>query len=67
MEDELVTFHVIEPGSTGRPTLFEVSMIVELDTRTGLQDCDQESWQHVIGHAKNLVAQHLDRAEIEPA
>ena len=33
MQDELVTFHVIEPGRSSRPTLFEVSMIVEPDTR----------------------------------
>jgi hypothetical protein len=38
-------------------------MIVESDTRSGLQDCDEEAWQHVIGHAKHLVAQHLERAE----
>ena len=62
--EELVTFHVIEPGRSDRPTLFEVSMIVEHDTRTGLQDCDEDAWKHVIGHAKNLVQQHLQR---EPA
>jgi hypothetical protein len=59
MQEELVTFHVIEPGRSDRPTLFEVSMIVETDTRSGLQDCDEESWKQVIGHAKDLVAQHL--------
>ena len=63
MQDELVTFHVIEPGRSSRPTLFEVSMIVEPDTRSGLQDCDEEAWQNVIGHAKLLVHQHLERAE----
>ena len=36
MQDELVTFHVIEPGRSARPTLFEVSMIVETDTRLAL-------------------------------
>jgi hypothetical protein len=65
--DELVTFHVIEPGRSDRPTLFEVSMIVEPDTRTGLQECDEESWKHVIGHAKELVSEHLLRAETEAA
>ena len=67
MQDELVTFHVIEPGRSARPTLFEVSMIVEADTRSGLQECDEDAWQQVIGHAKYLVAQHLDRAETEAA
>ena len=67
MQDELVTFHVIEPGRSDRPTLFEVSMIVEADTRSGLQECDEEAWQQVIGHAKDLVAQHLERAETEAA
>ena len=62
MQDELVTFHVIEPGRSARPTLFEVSMIVESETRSGLQECDEDAWQHVIGHAKYLVAQHLERA-----
>lgn len=65
--DELVTFHVIEPGRSDRPTLFEVSMIVESDTKVGLLDCDEEAWQHVIGHAKDLVHQHLERAETEAA
>lgn len=60
MQEELVTFHVIEPGRSARPTLFEVSMIVDPGTRTGLQDCDAESWKHVIGHAKDLVSQHLE-------
>jgi hypothetical protein len=67
MQDELVTFHVIEPGRGDRPTLFEVSMIVESDTRSSLQDCDADAWKHVIGHAKELVGQHLERAEAEPA
>ena len=67
MQDELVTFHVIEPGRSDRPTLFEVSMIVETETRSGLQDCDEDAWRHVIGHAKNLVSRHLDRAETEAA
>lgn len=67
MQDELVTFHVIEPGRTARPTLFEVSMIVEPETRSALQECDEDAWQHVIGHAKDLVAQHLDRSETEAA
>jgi hypothetical protein len=67
MQDELVTFHVIEPGRTDRPTLFEVSMIVEPDTRCGLQDCDENAWKQVIGHAKSLVHQHLTRAETEAA
>lgn len=67
MLDELVTFHVIEPGRSDRPTLFEVSMIVESDTRDALQACDEDAWKHVIGHAKDLVAQHLDRAETEAA
>ena len=67
MQDELVTFHVIEPGRGERPTLFEVSMIVEPETRTGLQDSDEDSWKHVIGHAKNLGTQHLHRAETEAA
>ena len=65
--DELVTFHVIEPGRSDRPTLFEVSMIVENETRVGLQDCDQDAWKQVIGHAKDLVHQHLERAETEAA
>jgi hypothetical protein len=65
--EELVTFHVIEPGRRDRPTLFEVSMIVEPETRSGLQDCDEDAWKHVIGHAKDLVHEHLDRAETEPA
>ena len=65
--EELVTFHVIEPGRSERPTLFEVSMIVEPETRAGLQDCDEDAWKHVIGHAKDLVHQHLDRAETETA
>jgi hypothetical protein len=65
--DELVTFHVIEPGRSDRPTLFEVSMLVEPDTRSGLQDCDEDAWKHVIGHAKSLVTQHLHRAEAEAA
>ena len=63
MQDELVTFHVIEPGRSDRPTLFEVSMIVETSTRDSLQDCDADAWKHVIGHAKNLVAQHLQSTE----
>jgi hypothetical protein len=63
MQDELVTFHVIEPGRSDRPTLFEVSMIVEDGTRSGLQDCDEDAWKHVIGHAKDLVAQHLQSTE----
>jgi hypothetical protein len=67
MQDELVTFHVIEPGRSDRPTLFEVSMVVEPDTRIALQDCDEDAWKHVIGHAKNLVNQHLLRAETEAA
>ena len=67
MQDELVTFHVIEPGRTDRPTLFEVSMIVEPDTRSGLQGCDEDAWKQVIGHAKSLVHQHLTRAETEAA
>jgi hypothetical protein len=67
MQDELVTFHVIEPGRGDRPTLFEVSMIVELDTRFGLQNCDEDAWKQVIGHAKDLVTQHLHRAETEAA
>ena len=67
MQEELVTFHVIEPGRTDRPTLFEVSMIVEPDTKIGLQDCDEDAWKHVIGHAKDLVHQHLERAETEAA
>lgn len=67
MQEELVTFHVIEPGRTDRPTLFEVSMIIETDMRSGLQDCDEDSWKHVIGHAKDLVAQHLERTEAEAA
>lgn len=65
--DELVTFHVIEPGRSDRPTLFEVSMIVGTGTRAGLQDCDEGAWKEVIGHAKDLVQQHLSRAETEPA
>lgn len=67
MQDELVTFHVIEPGRSDRPTLFEVSMIVDTDTRSSLQDCDEDAWKHVIGHAKDLVTRHLDRAETEAA
>jgi hypothetical protein len=67
MQEELVTFHVIEPGRGDRPTLFEVSMIVETDTRAGLKDCDDDAWRHVIAHAKDLVAQHLSRAETEAA
>jgi hypothetical protein len=67
MQDQLVTFHVIEPGRSSRPTLFEVSMIVETDTRSALQDCDEDAWKHVIGHAKHLVARHLVRAETEAA
>ena len=63
--DELVTFHVIEPGRSDRPTLFEVSMIVEEDTKVGLQDCDEDAWKHVIGHAKHLVSQHLSRVDAE--
>jgi hypothetical protein len=59
MQEELVTFHVIEPGRCDRPTLFEVSMIVETETRSGLQDCDEDAWKQVIGHAKDLVARHL--------
>ncbi|MEA2386148.1 MAG: hypothetical protein QOJ22_322, partial [Thermoleophilaceae bacterium] len=43
------------------------SMIVESDTRDGLQECDEDAWKHVIGHAKDLVMQHLDRAETEAA
>ncbi len=65
MQDELVTFHVIEPGRGDRPTLFEVSMIVDVDTRTNLQGCDEDAWKHVIGHAKDLVTQHLERAGTE--
>ena len=49
MQDELVTFHVIEPGRSSRPTLFEVSMIVEPDTRSGLQDCDEEIQRQAMG------------------
>jgi len=67
MQDQLVTFHVIEPGRSSRPTLFEVSMIVEPETRSALQECDGDAWHYVIGHAKDLVAQHLDRAETEAA
>ena len=67
MQDELVTFHVIEPGRSERPTLFEVSMIVEPDTRRGLQDGDEDAWKHVITHAKNLVTRHLHGAETEAA
>ena len=67
MQEELVTFHVIEPGRGNRPTLFEVSMIVEPDTRTGLKDCDEDSWRQVIGHAKDRVVQPLNRAETEAA
>ena len=67
MQDQLVTFHVIEPGRSSRPTLFEVSMIVETDTRSALQECDEDAWKHVIGHAKDLVARHLVRAETEAA
>jgi hypothetical protein len=67
MHDELVTFHVIEPGRSDRPTLFEVSMIVESDTRAGLQDCDEDAWKDVIRHAKDLVYEHLQRAETEAA
>ena len=67
MQDELVTFHVIEPGRSSRPTLFEVSMIVEPETRLALQECDEDAWKHVIGHAKHLVSQHLERAETEAA
>ena len=67
MQDELVTFHVIEPGRSDRPTLFEVSMIVESDTKAGLQDCDEDAWKQVIGHAKDLVHEHLERAETEAA
>ncbi len=59
MQEELVTFHVIEPGRSARPTLFEVSMIVEPATRTGLQGCDETAWRYVIGHAKELVARHV--------
>ena len=65
--DELVTFHVIEPGRSDRPTLFEVSMIIGHDTRSGLQDADEDAWKEVIRHAKDLVNQHLSRAETEPA
>ena len=65
--DELVTFHVIEPGRSDRPTLFEVSMIVGNSTRSALQECDEGAWKQVIGHAKDLVNQHLSRAETEPA
>ena len=36
--EELITFHVIEPGRSDRATLFEVSMIVDPDTKVGLQD-----------------------------
>ena len=60
MQEELVTFHVIEPGRTDRPTLFEVSMIVEPEMRDELQECHDDAWKYVIGHAKKLVAQHLD-------
>ncbi len=67
MQEELVTFHVIEPGRARRPTLFEVSMIVETETRSGLRECDEDAWKQVIGHAKRLVAQHLQRAETEAA
>lgn len=67
MQEELVTFHVIEPGRGDRPTLFEVSMIVDDVTRCGLQDCDEDMWRHVIGHAKHLVARHLRSAEAEAA
>ena len=67
MQDDLVTFHVIEPGRSSRPTLFEVSMIVEPGTRTGLQDCDEDAWRHVIGHAKDLVHEHLSKSEAEAA
>ena len=67
MQDELATFHVIEPGRRDRPTLFEVSMIVEPETRSSLRDCDEDAWRQVIGHAKDLVSQHLLRAETEPA
>lgn len=63
MDDDLVTFHVIEPGRSDRPTLFEVSMIVETGTRSGLQECDEDAWKHVIGHAKDLVSQHLQSTE----
>jgi hypothetical protein len=59
MQEELVTFHVIEPGRSDRPTLFEVSMIVAPETRSGLKDCDDDAWKQVIGHAKELVARHL--------
>ena len=67
MDEELVTFHVIEPGRSDRPTLFEVSMIVETGTRSGLESCDEDAWCYVIGHAKELVARHLQSTEAEAA
>ena len=60
MPQNLVEFHVVEPGITNRPTLFEVTMIVEPDTQAALAHCDTAAWQHVIRRAKDLIGDHLD-------
>ena len=60
MPQNLVEFHVVEPGITNRPTLFEVTMIVEPDTQAALAHCDTAAWQQVIGRAKDLIDEHLD-------
>ena len=60
MSQNLVEFHVVEPGVTSRPTLFEVTMIVEPDQQAALAHCDGEAWVQVIRRAKQLIGEHLD-------
>jgi hypothetical protein len=60
MSQNLVEFHVVEPGVTSRPTQFEVTMIVEPDQQAALAHSDGEAWVQVIRRAKQLIGEHLD-------
>lgn len=58
MPHELITLHLIEPGTHGGDSLFEVSLMLDERTREALRDGSPDDWRHAISRARDLIDEH---------
>ncbi|MCW3065258.1 MAG: hypothetical protein JWN32_2430 [Solirubrobacterales bacterium] len=57
--EKLVNLHLIETGTSGRESLFEVSLLLDESSRDALRDGDRDEWRRALGRARRLIDSHV--------
>ena len=59
MSEHLVNLHIIETGTYRSEALFEVSLLLDDETRSALGRGDREQWRRTLGRARRLIDEHV--------